>query len=323
MLQRKTPALTRHVLASLTVLLMGCAPLAASAKPIEMVVPIAPGGSTDSLSRVVADELSKRLNEPVIVVSKPGAGITVAARYVAEQPADGRTLFMGTAVFSVLPFQKTIPFDYNAFAPVAPVYSTPSVLYVRASLPANNVREFIEWAKNSPQGVSFGSTGIGGATHIDAESFAAAAGIKMVHVPYAGSSATFPAMAGDHIDAAFGSPSNRGQIQKGARVKALMVGSDKPLADWTELPTVDRNLLGNFRAENWAGVFVLAKTPAAIQDKLNADLNAVLSLPAVKERFASFSVAPVGGTREAFVNFLNADRTRLGTVIKARNIPLE
>lgn len=316
------PSLRNLVAAALGSLLLAAAPLAA-AKPIEMVVPIAPGASTDGLARVVAEELGKRLGEPVIVVSKPGAGITVAARYVAEQPADGRTLFMGTAVLSVLPFYKVIPFDYNAFAPIAPVYTTPSVLYVRASLPANNPKEFIEWAKAQAKGVSFGSSGIASATHIDAEALAATAGFKMVHVPYSGSAATFPAMGGDHIDAAFGSPSNRGQIQKGAKVKAIMVGSDKPLADWPDLPTVDPKLLGNYRAENWAGVFVLAKTPVAMQDKLNADLNAVLATPAVKERFATFAVAPVGGTREAFAKFIEADRARLGAVVKSRNIPLE
>ena len=107
-------------------LLVAAAPLAAQAKPIELVVPIAPGGSTDALARVIAEELAKKWNEPVIVVSKPGAGVTVAARYVLEQPADGRTLFLGTAVMGVVPFQRVVPFDFNAFAPVVPLLSTPA-----------------------------------------------------------------------------------------------------------------------------------------------------------------------------------------------------
>lgn len=308
---------------TLTALALLATPQGVAAKSIEMVVPIAPGASTDALSRIAAEELGKRLGEPIVVINKPGGGITLAARYVAEQPADGRTLFMGTAVMSTVPSQKNVPFDVHAFAPIAPVYSTPSVLYVRASIPANTPREFIEWARAQPQGVSFGSSGVGSATHIDAEALAAVAGYKMVHVPYGGSAATIPAMGGDHLDAGFASPSMRSVIQKGTKVKAIMVGSDKPLADWPDLPTVDARLLGNFRAENWAGVFVLAKTPVAIQDKLNAELNAALSQPSVKERFATFSVAPVGGTREAFAKFLETDRTRLGNVIKSRGINLD
>jgi tripartite-type tricarboxylate transporter receptor subunit TctC len=299
-------------------------PIAANAKPIELVVPIAPGGSTDGLARVIAEELAKKWNEPVLVISKPGAGVTVAARYVMEQPADGRTLFLGTAVMGVVPFQKVVPFDYNLFSPVVPLYNTPSVLYVRASLPVNNVREFVEWARKNPAGVSFGSTGVGSTTHIDAENFAATTGINMVHVPYAGSSATFPAMAGDHIDAAFASPSMNSQIAKsGAKVKALMVGSDKPLAAWPDVPVVDRSVMGDYRADNWGGIFLLARTPAPTLDKVNADINAVLALPSVREKFNSFALIPMGGSRESFAAFLASERTRLGALIKTRSIPIE
>ena len=299
-------------------------PLAAQAKPIELVVPSAPGGSTDALARVIAEELAKKWNEPVLVVSKPGAGVTVAARYVMEQPADGRTLFLGTAVMGVVPFQKVVPFDFNLLSPVIALYNTPSVLYVRASLPVNNVREFIAWAKKNPAGVSFGSTGVGSTTHIDAENFAATTGITMVHVPYSGSSATFPAMAGDHIDAAFASPSMNSQIAKGgSRVKALMVGSDKPLTAWPDVPIVEKGLMGDYRADNWGGIFLLAKTTAPILDRINQDINAVLEMPVVREKFNNFALVPMGGPRGAFVSFLASERTRLGALIKTRNIPIE
>ena len=299
-------------------------PLGAQSKPIELVVPIAPGGSTDTVARLIAEELAKKWNEPVLVISKPGAGVTVAARYVMEQPADGRTLFLGTAVMGVVPFQKVVPFDYQLFAPVVPLYNTPSVLYVRASLPVNYVREFVEWAKKNNKGVSFGSTGVGSTTHIDAENFAAVTGIQMVHVPYAGSAATFPAMAGDHIDASFASPSMNSQIAKnGAKVKALMVGSDKPLAQWPDVPVVDKSVLGDYRADNWGGIFVLGKTPPAALERLNADINAVLALPAVREKFLNFALIPMGGTPEAFATFIAEERKRLGTLIKSRNIPIE
>ena len=293
----------------------------ACAKPIELVVPIAPGGSADALSRLVADELAKRIGEPVVVMSKPGGGNTVAARYVLDQPADGRTLMIGTAVLSVVPFQKPPPFDYNALTPVTGVYNTPSVLFVRASLPVANVKEFLDWARKVPGGVSFGSSGVGSTTHIDAEALSAAAGFKMIHVPYAGSSQTFTAMGGDHIDAAFGSPSMLSQAGKqGIKVRPLMIGSDKPLAAALQVPPVDPALLGDFRSENWAAVFVSAKTPVAVQEKLNRDLTAVLVLPALRERFATFMVQPIGGTRAEFESFLKRDRARIGAVLQAGNI---
>jgi tripartite-type tricarboxylate transporter receptor subunit TctC len=307
---------------SLAALVAGLALAAgAFAKPIEIVVPIAPGGSSDALARLVADELGKRIGEPVIVLSKPGGGNTVAARYVLDQPADGRTLLLGTAVLSVVPHQKPLPFDYNALVPVSGVYNTPSVLYVRASLPANNVREFIDWARKNPNGVSFGSTGVGSTTHIDAEAMSAAANFKMVHVPFAGSSQTFTAMGGDHIDAAFGSPSMISQAGKqGGKVKPLMVGSDKPLAAAPQVVPVDKALLGDFRSENWAALFVSAKTAPDVQEKLNKDLSAVLALPSVKEKFASYLVQPIGGTRAEFEHFLRQDRARIGAVLQSRGI---
>lgn len=305
----------------LAILALGLAAAMAYARPIELVVPIAPGGSADALSRLVADELASRIGEPVVVLSKPGGGNTVAARYVLEQPADGRTLMLGTAVLSVVPFQKPVPFDFNALVPVTGVYNTPSVLFVRASMPVNSVREFVEWARKNPNGVSFGSTGVGSTTHIDAEALSAAAKFKMVHVPYAGSSQTFTAMGGDHIDAAFGSPSMIAQAGKqGNKVKPLMIGSDKPLAAAPQVPPVDSALLGDFRSENWGAIFVSAKTPVAVQEKLNRDLAAVLALPAIRERFSSFMVQPTGGTRADFETFLKQDRARIGAVLQAGNI---
>ncbi|MCC6992042.1 MAG: tripartite tricarboxylate transporter substrate binding protein, partial [Acidobacteria bacterium] len=277
--------------------LLAVAAGAVAARPIEIVVPIAPGGAADTLTRVVAEEFARRVGEPVVVLTKPGGGNTVAARYVLEQPADGRTLLLGTAVLSVVPHQKPPPFDVQTLVPVTGVYSTPSVLYVRASLPVNNLREFAEWARANPRGVVFGSTGVGSTTHIDAEALSAAANFKLVHVPYAGSSQTFTAMGGDHIDAAFGSPAMIAQAGKqGPKVKALMVGSERPLAAAPEVPPVDRALLGDFRAENWAALFVSARTPPEVADKLSRDLAAVMALPAIREKFASFLVQPIGGT---------------------------
>lgn len=295
--------------------------VAAAAKPIEVVVPIAPGGSSDALARVVADELSKRLGEPVVVANKSGAGNTVAARYVLDQPADGRTLLLGTAVLSVVPFQKPVPFDYKALVPVTGMYNTPSVLFVRASLPASNMREFIEWARSNPAGVSFGSTGVGSTTHIDAEALSAAGNFKMVHVPFTGSSQTFTAMGGDHIDAAFGSPSMIVQAgKKGDKVKALMVGSDKSLPAAPQVPPVDKALLGDFRADNWGALFVSAKTPADVQEKLNRELASILASPSVREKFNVYMVQPIGGTRAEFENFLKQDRARIGALLQARGI---
>ncbi len=292
-----------------------------AAGPVDMVIPLAAGGAMDAAGRAVADEWGKRTQEPVVVLNKPGAGTLLGTRFVAEQgPADGRTVLLGAMAMTTTEFQKSgAAFDIAQLAPVSYVGWQLTVLYVRADIPANTLAEFVQWAKSRPNGVNFGSSGNGSTPHLAAEQLAVMTGIQMTHVPYAGSSAYIPALLGGHIDAVFDAPSRRGLVKEG-KLKALLVGSSKPLPDWPELPTADAAGLSGFRTGGWYGVFVPARTPADVQKRLNTELNAVLASPVVRDKFVALGIEPAGGTPAEFAQLIQAERERLRQLVKSRNI---
>ncbi|WP_423459452.1 Bug family tripartite tricarboxylate transporter substrate binding protein [Ottowia sp. VDI28] len=288
---------------------------------VEMVIPLAAGGAMDAAGRAVADEWSRRTQVPVVVLNKPGAGTMIGTRFVAEQAAaDGHTVLLGAMAMTTTEFQKAgASFDMAELAPVSYVGWQVTVLYIRADIPANTLSEFVQWAKGQPQGVSFGSSGNGSTPHLAAEQLAVSTGIRMTHVPFAGSSAYIPALLGGHIDAVFDAPSRRGLVKEG-KLKALLVGSNKPLPDWPELPTSDAAGIPGFRTGGWYGVFVPARTPAEVQKRINAELNAVLAVPSVREKFASLGIEPTGGNPAEFARLIQVERERLRQLVRSRNI---
>lgn len=292
-----------------------------AAGSIDMVIPLAAGGAMDAAGRAVADEWGKRRQEPVVVLNKPGAGTLLGTRFVAEQgSADGRTVLLGAMAMTTTEFQKGgAAFDIAQLAPVVYAGWQLTVLYVRADVPANTLAEFVQWAKGRPNGVAFGSSGNGSTPHLAAEQLAAMTGIPMTHVPYNGSSAYIPALLGGHIDAVFDAPSRRALVKEG-KLKALLVGTNKPLPDWPELPTADAAGLPGFRTGGWYGVFVPARTPADVHKRLNAELNAVLASPAVREKFMALGIEPAGGTPAEFAQLIETERERLRRLVKSRSI---
>ena len=294
---------------------------AAHAKPVEMVIPLAPGGAMDVAGRTVAEESSKRSGEPIVILNKAGAGTLLGTRFVAEQGAtDGRTLLLGAMAMTTGEFGAGgTPFDISTLSPVAYVGWQVTVLYVRADLPVNTMAEFVQWAKTNPNGVNFGSSGNGSSPHLAAEYVAAQTGIKITHIPYAGSSAFIPALVGGHIDAVFDAPSTRALVKSG-KLKALMVGSSRALPDWPELPTADAAGLPGFRSGTWYGVFVPAKTPADTVRRINADVNAALLATTVRDKLVSLGIEPVGGTPADFSNLIATEREKLRALVKARSI---
>ena len=297
---------------------------ASAASTFEIVIPLAAGGPADLAGRAIAEELTKKWNESVITVGKPGAGMVLAVRYLLEHGGiEGRTMMLGGLGYTTSQFRATgAPFKPEDIAPVVYLGWIATVLYIRASIPANTVAEFVAWGKNNPQGVSFASSGIGSSPHIAAEEFAAATGLKMSHIPYTGSAAFMPAIMGGHVDAVFDSPSSRQHVLSG-KLKALMFGSDKPLPSWPELPVGTAVGLPGFKSGSWFGFLVPAKTPLAIQKKLNLDINAVLQLPAVRTRLTQLGFEVMGGTAEDFEKFLLSEHARLRKVIQTRNLVID
>jgi tripartite-type tricarboxylate transporter receptor subunit TctC len=296
----------------------------AYARPIELVVPYAPGGFTDRLARLVASELSKKWNEQVLVLNKTGAGSLIAMKYVIDQnETEGRTILMGSLGYLTLQFRGGgSPFNADALAPTVFLGSVPSVLYINAAIPVETLAEFIAWGRKKPGGVAFGTSGQASSPHLNAEDLAARTGLPLIVVPFQGSGASIPAAAGGHIDAVFESTGSRGQV-KGGKLKALFVGNDRPLASWPELPTAEAAGVPGFRAGSWFGLFVHAKTPAAVQERINRDVNEALKAATITELSAQMDFFVKGGSKADFARFLADEKKRLEQLIKERRIHVE
>ncbi|MDP3135565.1 MAG: tripartite tricarboxylate transporter substrate binding protein [Burkholderiaceae bacterium] len=317
------PSFTRRTASCLLALGLVLSTSAFAQKAIEMILPIGAGGAMDTASRAIGEELAKKWGESVIPINKPGGGMVPAVRYVLDQGApDGRTLLAAGLPFTISQFRTGGPaFLADELAPVAYIGSQDYVLYIRNGIPANTMQEFVAWARANPQGVAFASSGVGSSNHLTAEELAVKAGFKMTHVPYTGSGTFMPALMGGHVDAVFDAPSSRQHVISG-KIKAMMFASDKPYPSWPELQTSAAAGLAGYRAGTWYGFLVPAKTPAIVQNRLNADINEALRAPAVRARLLQLGIAPGGGPREDFARLLQSESARIGAVIKGRNIPI-
>lgn len=294
---------------------------AAAQRHYEMIIPIAAGGSLDLMARSLTEAFSQQIGAPVTPMNKVGAGTLLGTRHVAQDTGrDGRLILFTGLPYTTLQFKDGGPaFDNSRFSPVMYVGWQPTVLYIRSSIPVNDIASFIAWAKANPNGVTFASSGIGSSPHIAAEQFAALTGIKIVNVPMAGSSAFVPALAGGHVDAVFDAPATRSMVQEG-RLKALMVGNAEPLPDWKELPTSKDAGLDGFRSGTWYGVLVPANTPDQTVQTLNGQFNKALSSPIVKARAKEFGIELTGGTAAEFDAFLQREHDRIHALISTRGI---
>ena len=328
-MQPSSRSVPRSRLARMRFLLASCGAMlallhtgqAAAQRHYEMIIPIAAGGSLDLMARSLSEAFSQQIGAPVTPMNKVGAGTLVGTRYVAQDTArDGRLMLFTGLPYTTLQFKDGGPaFDTSRFKPVMYVGWQPTVLYIRSSIPADDVASFIAWAKANPNGVTFASSGIGSSPHIAAEQFAAMTGVKIVNVPMGGSSAFVPALAGGHVDAVFDAPATRAMVREG-RLKALMVGNAQPLPDWKELPTSRDVGLEGFRSGTWYGVLVPANTPDQTIQILNGQFNKALASPIVKARAKEFGIELAGGTAAEFDTLLRHEHDRVDALIKTRGI---
>ena len=289
-------------------------------KPIRFVVPYPAGGPLDTVARLLGQKVSERVKQPVIVDNKPGAGGNIGADAVAKSAPDGYTILMGAvATHAINPtLYASIPYDpVKDFIPVTQVASTPNVLVVNPSVPANNVREFIAYAKANPGKLNFGSGSTGSAGHLAGELFKTMAGVEMTHVPYKGAAPAMNDLVGGRIQLMFDNlASSLGQVRAG-RVKALAVTTAKRTALAPELPTIAESGLPGFDISTWFGIFVAAGTPRDIVDRLHADFTRALAAPEVRERMLSLGAEPVGNRPEEFAAYIRGEADKYARVIKA------
>ena len=293
------------------------------ARPITMIAPYPAGGGVDTVARLVADQLAARLGQPITVDNKPGAGATIGATALARSAPDGYTLMMGSIVdYAIAPhIIKGLPFDMQRdLIAVAEVGFGTVALIINADLPAKNLRELIAMAKAKPGDLSFASSGVGGLQHLNAEMFKQMAGVDILHVPYKGTAQFMPDLLSGRIPMSIDSiPAHLPNIRAG-KTRALAVASASRSAALPDVPTMaEAGLPGYESATNYT-VFVPAKTPPDIVQKLNTEINTVLKSAAVVEKLLSLGIVVRSGSVDNARARSVAEVERWATVIKTGNL---
>jgi len=304
-------------------LLVGVAPARAAdafpSKPVRIVVPFTPGGSTDILARAIGQKLAETWGQPVVIENKPGAGGNVGVDYVAKSPPDGHTIVMGhIGTFAANPaLYHPLPYDpIRDFAPITQVAKVPNVLVVGPAIPARSFAEFVAYAKANPGKVFYGSGGNGSAAHLATEYFKMRTGLSMQHVPYKGTGPALADLLGGQIGVIItGAPPLSAHLKSG-RLRALAVASPQRLAILPDVPTIAESGYPGFSAVQWYGLFAPAATPKDVVAKLNRDAVAALKDPVVNERLASEGAEPVGDTPDEFGAFVKSEIELWGKVIR-------
>ena len=292
-------------------------------RPVTIVVPFPPGGGTDVGARLVAQKLSLKWGQPVIVENRGGAAGRLGADVVAKAKPDGYTLLVGNVgTQSVNPaLYKKMPYDPDkAFAPIGMIAELPLVMLVTPALPWQNVKDVVEAAKKEPGKITFASSGAGGAPHLAGEIFQQASGTKMLHIAYKGGGpAALDLMAG-HVNIYFGTVLESVGHVKSGKLKGLGVTSASRSPALPELPTIAESGYAGFDTGSWIGMLAPAGTPAAIVNKVSADLREVLALPDTKNTLITQGATPWPMTPEQFAARINSDRQRYGKIIQENNL---
>ena len=294
------------------------------AKPIRIIVPFAPGGVADNSARVVAEPLSLRLGQQVLVENRPGASGNIGTQGVAQSAPDGYTLllgFDGTMVINPHVFSK-IPFDtLGDFAPVTKLGDATLVLVAHPSAGVRSLGELVQQAKTKP--FSYGTSGTGGTPHLAGELLKQRTGAQLEHVPYKGGGQAVIDVVGGQIPLVFTAIATAQQYVRGGRLLALGVPSAKRSAALPDVPTFGESGLAGFDVSSWVGIFAPAKTPASVVQRLQKELAAVLQTPFVRERYGVLGIEPVGNTPDDFGAQVRADLARWAEVVKAANVRVE
>lgn len=287
-------------------------------KPVKILVPQTPGGASDALARIMAQKLSEKWGQPVVVENRAGAGGNVGMEVVANSPPDGYTLLMsyvGTHAINGSLYKK-LPFDPEKdFAPVATLATLPFVAVAKADSQIKTIADLIAAAKNGR--LTYGSAGNGSVNHLLGEMFNSAAGVKMVHVPYRGAAPAMQDLMGGQINVVFTSlPSVSGAIKQGT-LHPIAVTSAKRAASFSNIPTIAEAGFKDFDVNPWFGLFAPAKVPAQIVRKINADVNEILKSKEVIDKFAAQGAEPYLTDPQQFATVLKADIAKWGQVVKA------
>ena len=292
-------------------------------KPIRLVVPFAPGGSSSIVARAISTEMEKGLGQSIVIDNRPGGGGNVAMQEVARAEPDGYTLIIGhIGTLAVNPFMfESLPFDTNRdFAPVSLLAKVPNIFVVHADVPAKDLREFVALAKKQPGKLYYGSAGNGSAGHLAMEYLKLVAGIDVVHVPYKGTGPNLiDLVAGRTQATSAGTPPLLPHVKSG-KLRVIAVGSAQRLSILPEVATVAEQGYSGFETTQWYGLNAPAKVPAPIIKRLADEAAKAAKVPAVAERFAVDSAEAVGSTPREYAEFIAKEQARWGDVVRKAGV---
>ena len=295
-------------------------------KSVRLVVPFAAGGALDVVARIIGQKLTETWGRQIVIDNRLGAGGNIGAEFVAKAPADGYTLLMSSVTTQAINMSLLAkpPYDFvRDYAPVALVASAPLALVIHASLPAKSVREFIALARAHPGELNYFSSGTGTGTHLAAVIFDQLAGVRTTHVPYKGGAQGLGDLLSGQVQFAM---STIGLVEphvQTGRLRLLGVGSVKRYTRLPQIPTIAESGVKGYEAEQWYGVVGPAGTPAAIVNKLAAEIKTIVANPDVRERFYSQGIEPVYATPEEFAVYIKASVAKYAKVIKTLGLKVE
>jgi tripartite-type tricarboxylate transporter receptor subunit TctC len=317
---------TRVLAAAAAATAFTCAAVAGAqtfpSKPLRMIVAFPPGGGIDIIARIIGPKLGDAMGQPIVIENRPGADGILGTEMAAKAPADGYTLFLGTA--GNLAINQTlygkVPFDVaRDFTAVTQVALVDMMLTVHPTLPVGTVRDLIALAKAKPGQLHYGSTGIGGIPHLAVELFNHMAGTRLAHVPYKGGGPALTELLGGHIPMLVQSLVQGLPPVRSGKLRALALLSGKRSSLLPDTPTLSETLPG-YEATNWYGMVIRAKTPGAIYKRILEELFTVLRSPDVRERIVALGAAPVASTPDEFAAFMKSETAKWANVIREANV---
>jgi tripartite-type tricarboxylate transporter receptor subunit TctC len=293
-------------------------------RPINLIVPFTAGSATDVLARVFAEKLGQRLGQPIIVDNRVGAGGTIGTSLVAKAPADGYTLLVVSAGHVVNPVLYTkLNYQLKDLSAVSPLGTQPNVLVVPPKSGIKTVKELVERANSQPNGLTFGSAGVGSATHTNAEKFVHGLKLKATHVPYKGTPQMLMDITGSNIDFAFGPVVSALSLIKDGKMTALAVSSDKRVSALPNVPTAAEAGYPQGQFNFWIGMLAPSQTPKPIIERLNKEILAIMDQPDVLARFENLGALPFKMSAPEFDRFINEEAQSLGDVMRKAGVTLD
>jgi tripartite-type tricarboxylate transporter receptor subunit TctC len=302
-----------------------CLAQAWPAKPITLVVPFAPGGTTDVLARSLGEKLQAALGQPVIVENKPGAGATLGADMVAKSKADGYTLLMGAVHHTIATsVYKKLNYSFEKdFAPITTVALVPNVWVVSSSTPAADVKAMVALAKSTKPALTFGSNGTGTAQHLIGTQVAEMTGTELVHIPYKGGGPLTTDLIGGQVNMSFDTITPVLPHIKAGKLKPLAVTTAKRSAALPNVPTLDEAGLKGFDLGTWFGVLAPAATPKDVVAKLNTEMVKIIKSPEFKQRMAEIGAEPIGNSSEEMARQIASDTAKYAKLVKSAKVTLD